>query len=84
MEILLKVPDDYSVDYAPEEMGRRIKLYAALLMFRSGEISAGAAAELAGIDRYAFAEECRKHDIPLIAYPPADLDRELEALRVHG
>lgn len=81
MEITLEVPDEYSVDYDPEAMGRRIKLYAALLMFRSGEISAGAASELAGVDRFVFAAECQKHGIPLVSYPAADLESELEDLR---
>ncbi len=81
MEITLEVPDEYSVDFDPEQMGRRIKLYAALLMFQSGEISAGAAAELAGVDRFTFAVECEKRGIPLANYPPSDLAAELEALR---
>jgi predicted HTH domain antitoxin len=81
MEITLEVPDGYSVDYDPPEMGRRIKLYAALLMFQSGEISAGAATELAGVDRYTFAVECQRRGIPLASYPSGDLANELAALR---
>jgi predicted HTH domain antitoxin len=81
MEITLQVPDQYLVQQGPAELGRRIKLYAALLMFQSEELSAGAAAELAEVDRFTFATECQKHGIPLVDYPPEDLRAELAALR---
>jgi len=65
----------------PTGLARRIKLYAALLMFQSQELSAGAAAELAEVDRFTFAVECRKHGIPLVDYPAEDLREELAGLR---
>jgi predicted HTH domain antitoxin len=81
MELTLKVPDQYLVNQSPDELGKHIKLYAALLMFQSEELSAGAAAELAEVDRITFAAECRKHGIPLVNYPAEDLRAELVALR---
>jgi predicted HTH domain antitoxin len=81
VEITLEVPDQYLIDRDPAELARQIKLYAALRMFQSKELSAGAAAELAGIDRVAFAAECQKHGIPLADYPSEDLRAELAALR---
>ena len=81
MEITLTIPDQYKVNYDPVDLGKRLKLYAALLMFKSGEISAGAAAELAEIDRFAFAAECQKWGIPLVSYSAEDLDSELSSLR---
>lgn len=81
MEITLRVPDQYSINYDPVDLGNRMKLYAALLMFKSGELSAGAATEFAEIDRFAFAAECHKWGIPLVDYPPEDLDAELASLR---
>jgi predicted HTH domain antitoxin len=50
-------------------------------MLQSKELSAGAAAELAEVDRLTFATECQKHRIPLVDYPPEDLRPELAALR---
>jgi predicted HTH domain antitoxin len=84
MEITLQVPDQYLVDHDPTELAQHIKLYAALVMFQSGELSAGAAAELAEVDRFTFAAECQKHGIPLVNYPPEDLRAELEDLRTHA
>lgn len=81
MDITLAVPDQYLVDHDPAELGRRIKLYAALLMFQSDELSAGAAAELAEVDRFTFAAECHRHGIPLVDYPVEDLRAELSGLR---
>lgn len=81
MEITLKIPDQYLVDEAPAELAKRIRLYAALRMFQSEELSAGAAAELAEIDRFTFAAECQRHGIPLVAYPADDLRPEVAALR---
>jgi predicted HTH domain antitoxin len=78
MKITLEVPDLLS---DPSELGRRVLLYAALLMFRSGELSAGAAAEFAGVDRFTFASECQRHGIPLIDYRPGELRSEVESLR---
>lgn len=84
MKLNLEVPDQYLVDNQPGELARRIKLYAALLMFQSQELSAGAAAELAGVDRFTFATECHKRGIPLVDYPAADLRSELAALRTEA
>lgn len=80
MQVVLNIPEQYRAD-GPEEFGRRVALYAALMMFRSGELSAGAAAEFAGLDRRSFAEECRRHDIPLIDYPVEELRGEVESSR---
>lgn len=81
MVITLEVPDQYLVDNDPAELAKRFKLYAALVMFQSEELSAGAAAELAQVDRFTFAEECRRRGIPLANYPAEDLRAELAALR---
>ncbi len=81
MRITLEVPDQFLLEHTPAELARRIKLYAAVLMFQSGELSAGAAAELAQTDRFSFAEECHRHGVLLVNYPAEDLQAELAALR---
>jgi predicted HTH domain antitoxin len=84
MVIELEVPDQYLVNTNSAELARRIKLYAAVLMFQSEELSAGAAAELAEVDRLTFAAECQKRGIPLVDYPAKDLQAELVGLRTEG
>jgi predicted HTH domain antitoxin len=81
MEITVEVPEQYLIDSSPAEMGRRIKLYAALLMFQSGEMSAGAAAEFAGVDRLSFAAECQRHGFAVIDYAAEELRAEIGSLR---
>jgi predicted HTH domain antitoxin len=81
MEITLTVPDTLAIDGTPEEVGRRILRMAALMMFGTGEMSAGGAAELAGMDRFAFAAECARLGIPLVDYPPDELDGEIALMR---
>ncbi len=77
MNVTVHVPDRYLIDSDPAEFGRRMKLYAALLMFQSGELSGGAAAELAEVDRITFMLECGKHGIPTVDYPPEELEDEV-------
>ena len=80
MQVTVNLPERYS-SHDSAQLAQRIRTYAALLMFRSGELSAGAAAEFAGLDRFAFAAECGRHDIPLIDYPAEELLEDVEALR---
>ncbi len=75
------MPEQFLIDTSPAELGGRIKLYAALLMFRSGTLSAGAAAELAGVDRFTFAAECGRQGIPVVDYDPAELRAEVESFQ---
>ncbi|GIV77113.1 UPF0175 family protein [Litorilinea aerophila] len=49
----------------PEEIGRDLRLYAALMMFRLGKLSSGAAAEMAGIPRVMFLDLCADYGIPI-------------------
>lgn len=81
MQINVDLPEEFLVDQSPAEAGRRLKLYAALLMFQAGEISAGGATRFAGVDRFTFAAECARHGIPLMDYAPGDLRHEVESLR---
>jgi predicted HTH domain antitoxin len=81
MQITLSVPEQYLLAESASELGKRVALSAALLMGRSGEVSAGAAAEFAGIDRFTFALECQRHQIPVVDYDPTDLRAEFDALR---
>lgn len=52
---------------------------AAVLMFRSGELSAGAACEFAGVDRLTFTRECQRRGNALVDYPAEDLRAELDS-----
>jgi predicted HTH domain antitoxin len=59
MQLTLDIPDQYL--QGQNQTAQQIKLYAALLMFQSGQLSRGAACELAGIDIYEFFSACSIH-----------------------
>ena len=61
----------------PEELTRDMRLYAALMLFRLGKLSSGAAAEMAGVPRVAFLDLCAEYDIPVSQISGDDLRREL-------
>ena len=60
-----------------EELARDIRLYAALMLFGSGKLSSGAAAELAGVPRVLFFDLCTDDNIPITQITGDDLRREL-------
>ncbi len=77
MEITLDFSKRYLLNIDCAEMAQRLKLYTALLMFQTGQLSAGAACEFAGIDRYTFLSACNQHKIPVINYEPDELEEEV-------
>lgn len=64
----------------PEEAARKIRTYAALGMYQAGELSIGAACELAGMDRYEFIELCKREGVALLAQSPEELEAEFRKL----
>jgi predicted HTH domain antitoxin len=60
-----------------EEMARDVRLYAALMLFRLGKLSSGAAAEMAGIPRVMFLDLCAEYGIPVSQISGDDLRREI-------
>ena len=81
MQITLDIPDRYLINQSSDEFGKCIKLYTALMMFQEGSLSAGAASEFAGVDRFTFIAECQQHNIPQVDFAQEELDAELEDLR---
>jgi len=76
--LTLYVPGDIRVmlNRTPEELGRDVRLYAALMLFRLGKLSSGAAAEMAGTPRVLFLDLCAEYGIPVSQITPEELDRE--------
>ena len=78
MEIKVDLPERYLLNMNGLEMARRLKLYTALLMYQAKQMSAGAACEFAGTDRYSFLAACKEHRIPVIGYEPEELETEIQ------
>ena len=80
-QITLEYPEDLelAVQTTPEELNAQIRLMAALKMFGLGKLSSGKAAELAGMSRVAFLEQCGRYRVSVFNYPPEELEAELQA-----
>ena len=48
-----------------EELSRDMRLYTALMLFRTRKLSSGATAEMAGMPRVIFLDLCADYDIPI-------------------
>jgi len=59
-----------------EEIGRDVRLYAALMLFRPGKLSSGASAEMAGVPRVMFLDLCAEYDIPVSQVTANELRQE--------
>lgn len=60
-----------------EELAHDMRLYTALMLFRLGKLSSGAAAEMAGLPRVMFLDLCAEYGIPVSPITGDDLRREL-------
>jgi len=80
METLtVEIPETirHALQRTPDQMARDMRLYTALMLFREGKLSSGAAAELAGVPRVLFFDLCAEHEIPVSQITPKELEREL-------
>ena len=77
--LTIRLPNEISkmLNRTPEEMCRDMRIYAALMLFRLGKLSSGAAALMAGIPRVMFLDLCAEYDIPISQITPEELHREV-------
>jgi predicted HTH domain antitoxin len=77
--LTIHVPSEirHMLNRTPEELARDVQLYAALMLFRLGKLSSGAAAEMAGVPRVTFLDLCAEYDIPVSQITSDDLRREM-------
>ncbi len=76
MQIVIDLPDHYLVNQDLSQITQQVKLWTALLLFRSGQLSRGAACELANVDIYTFLAACQDHQISVINSSPEELEAE--------
>jgi predicted HTH domain antitoxin len=77
MQISFSLPDNQFVTESPEEATRKIRMFAALGLYQAGEVSVGAASELAGLDRYEFLEFCKREGVVLRTQTPEELEKDV-------
>ena len=78
--LTIRLPDEIRkvLNRTPDEMGQDVRIYAALMLFRLGKLSSGAASLMAGIPRVMFLDLCAEHDIPVSQITPEELRREVK------
>ena len=78
MQISFSLPESQFVTESPEEATRKIRMFAALGLYQAGEVSVGAASELAGLDRYEFLEFCKREGVVLRTQTPDELEEDIK------
>ena len=78
MQISFSLPENQFITESPEEATRKIRMFAALGLYQAGELSIGAASELAGMDRYSFLDFCRQEGVTLQTQTPEELEAEFK------
>ena len=80
MEVTLTLPPQQFLMESPADLAEKIRLYSAVTMYQIGELSIGAACEVAGVDHYRFLDFLHQHNIPLQTQTPDELEAEYLAL----
>lgn len=81
MQLTLEIPDQYLQGLNQNKTAQQIKLYAALLMFQSGQLSRGAACEFAGVDIYDFFTACKLHHISVVNTTEDEIEADVLRLQ---
>ncbi len=78
MQISFSVPNNTFVAQPLHTVVQKIRMFAALGMYQAGELSIGAACELAGVDRYAFLDFCKREGVQVQTQTPDELEAEFK------
>lgn len=81
MQISFSLPESQFIAETPEHVTKKIRMYAALGLYQAGELSIGAACELAGMDRYSFLEFCKAEGVTLQTQTPEQLEAEFKKIK---
>jgi predicted HTH domain antitoxin len=63
MQLILEIPDQYIQGKSQHQLAQQVKLYAAMVMFQSSQLSRKEASEFAGVGIFDFFEACKEFNI---------------------
>ena len=77
-EIVIRIPEETALllHVPREEVGRKLQMAAAAKLYEMGELSSGAAAQLAGIPRTVFLSRLADYGIDTFRLSEVDLQAE--------
>ena len=77
-EIVIRIPEETALllHVPREEVGRKLQMAAAAKLYEMGELSSGAAAQLAGIPRTVFLSRLADYGIDTFRLSEAELQAE--------
>ena len=78
MQVSFSLPESQFVTESPDEVTKKIRMFAALGLYQAGELSVGAACELADMDRYAFLDFCAAEGVTLHTQTPEELEADFQ------
>jgi predicted HTH domain antitoxin len=81
--LTIQVEDDVlaATKMSVKELGNSMLTMFAALLFKARKLTLAQAAHFCAMNMYDFMAYLKQHDIPVINYPPADLERELASLK---
>ena len=79
MQVSIELPTSFVTFESVAQIQQDMKLSYALMLFKMGKVSVAKAADLAGLNLYAFMHECKKHQISVMD-ESIDLKTELVGL----
>ncbi len=80
-EITLRIPDEalLALDTDAERLGDELRLAASMKLYELGRLSAGAAAQLAGIPKPVFLSKLADYGITSLRFDEDELRRDAES-----
>ena len=79
-ELKINIPEDilYTLNETKNDFIRKMRLYAAMELYKMQKLSMGKASELAEMNKIDFMLELGKYEIPAINYDVDDFKEEAE------
>lgn len=84
LEMRIPIPEGLPEALKMSEFTAEARLLLAAKLYELGRVSAGMAAELAGLDRLAFLASLARYGVPAINLRDEEVEKELEAARRLG